>query len=209
MSDIPLDMTTAAAFTSANKGVVSPEVTEFTRRLAASEEVAWTEAHARFAPRLYRYLLVAAHGDEQAAREALQSAFVRAVRHARVLHTEEALWSWFTLLARHALADSRRSSGRWRRFLDRWRSVTPEAVIAPVGDPLANHLDQALAGLEEADRRLLEEKYFDAATVRELATAAGTTEKAIESRLARARARLRDRLVAALRQDTSHPAVRP
>lgn len=205
MSDIPLDITTAAALTRANDGAVCLNTAEFTRRLVAAEDGAWTEAHARYAPRLYRYLLVAAHGDEQAACEALQSAFVRAVKHARVFQTEEALWSWFTLLARHALTDSRRSAGRWRRFLDRWGSAAPAAVVAPIGDPLADHLDEALAGLEESDRRLLEEKYFDAATVRELAAAAETTEKAIESRLARARARLRDRLVAALRRDTRLP----
>jgi len=184
-------MSTPARLAASGPALPDAEVTALTRRLAAAEDRAWTEAHARYAPRLFRYLLVAAHGDEQAARDALQGALVRAVRNARIFHTEEALWGWFTLLARHALADGRRSNGRWRAFLDRFRDAAAPVDAPPETDPLSDVLDQSLARLADTDRDLLEQKYFLAASVRDLAEAAGTTEKAIESRLARARERLR------------------
>lgn len=176
------------------------DMAAFTRRLVAADDAAWTEAHRRYAPRLFRYLIVAARGDEQVAHEALQGAFVRAVRHARVFETEEAWWGWLTLLARHTLADSRRSTGRWRAFLARFAHDTATTHSLP-GDPdlLPQMLDSALAGLDESDRSVIEQKYFAEATVREIADARGTTEKAIESRLTRARRRLRERILEALR----------
>jgi RNA polymerase sigma-70 factor (ECF subfamily) len=176
------------------------EVAALTRRLVAAEDAAWTEAHGRYAPRLFRYLLVATHGDEQAAREALQGAFIRAVRHARVFESEEALWGWLTLLARHTLADARRSTTRWRRFLARFTSAVPTpALMTGEADPLPGLLEAALAALSESDRLLLEQKYFTAASIREIAEAFGSTEKAIESRLTRARSRLRETILLNLR----------
>lgn len=192
-------MPTAAALVSSAPAPPDAEVTALTRRLAAAEDAAWTEAHARYAPRLFRYLLVAARGDELAARDALQGAFVRAVRHARVFATEEAFWGWLTLLARHALADGRRSTGRWRAFLNRFQLSAPPATAPATEDPLCDQLEQAMERLAASDRLLLEQKYFEAASVRDLAMAAGTTEKAIESRLARARDRLRAFILEPLR----------
>jgi RNA polymerase sigma-70 factor (ECF subfamily) len=171
----------------------------WTKRLAAADDAAWTEAHRRYAPRLLRYLIVATRGDEQAARDALQGAFVRAVRNARVFHTEEAFWGWLTLLARHTLADARRSTHRWRAFLARFRTVADELDPRVVDDPLPDLLDAALAALPETDRSVLEQKYLAAASVREIAEASGTTEKAIESRLTRARDRLRELILSKLR----------
>jgi len=168
------------------------DIAVFTARLVAGDDAAWTEAHRRYAPRLYRYLLVAARGDEQAASDAMQAAFVRAVRHARVFQTGEALWGWLTLLARHALADARRSTGRWRAFLAGFKRAAPDQVLSgECSDPLPELLDAALASLSGPDRLLLEQKYFSAASVRELASSAGVSEKALESRLTRARDRLR------------------
>jgi RNA polymerase sigma factor (sigma-70 family) len=191
----PQAMSSAAVLPSSDPVVPESEVTVLTRRLVVADDAAWSEAHARYAPRLFRYLLVAARGDEQAARDALQGAFVRAVRHARVFSTEEAIWGWFTLLARHTLADARRSTSRWRAFLDRFRDAPASEESNAEGDPLSDRLDEALSRLSDPDRVLLEQKYFEAATVRDLAAAANTSEKAIESRLARARNRLRSILL--------------
>jgi len=190
-----------AAPAAATDTVAAPaeDVAAFTARLTAAEDAAWTEAHRRYAPRLFRYLLVATRGDELAAGDALQGAFVRAVRHARVFPSEEALWGWLTLLARHALADARRSAGRWRAFLAGFSRIAPPAVLPPETDPLPELLDNAMAALSDADRSLLEQKYFTAASVRDLATGAGVSEKAIESRLTRARERLRRAILLQLR----------
>ena len=180
-----------------------PDVAALTRRLVAGEEAAWRELHAAYAPRLWRYLLVAARGDEEAAAEGLQRTFVRAARYARRWETEAALWGWLTLLARQVLADGRRTEGRWRAFLRRFTgegaaSAEVAAAFSPE-DPLSAALDAAWPGLDAEDRVLLEQKYHEARSVRDLAAAAGVSEKTIESRLTRARARLRERMLHALK----------
>jgi len=60
-------------------------------------------------------------------------------------------------------------------------------------------LDHALAALTPDDRALLHEKYFSGASVRDLAEKRSVSVKAAESRLTRARAELRNHLLAALR----------
>jgi RNA polymerase sigma-70 factor (ECF subfamily) len=211
--------------------VEAMDVSSLTRGMVAGDETAWTTMHRIFAPRLWRYLLVAARGDEEIANECLQQTFVRAVRHARRFDSGEALWSWLTLIARQVLSDTRRAAGRRRTFLEWFAShlslgiignhnsistssgagivdggTGPHAAAAFVSetdsdpDPLPVVLEIAWPFLSEEDRWLLEQKYLDGGSVRQLAEAAGTSEKTIESRLTRARRRLRDLMLRHLKK---------
>jgi RNA polymerase sigma factor (sigma-70 family) len=60
-------------------------------------------------------------------------------------------------------------------------------------------LEESLDELEPQDRRLLENKYVNGETVRDLSAMAGLSEKAVESRLLRLRRRLRARIMEKLR----------
>jgi RNA polymerase sigma factor (sigma-70 family) len=62
-------------------------------------------------------------------------------------------------------------------------------------------LTQSLEVLTPGDRALIESKYFRGATVRALAGELQLTEKAVESRLARARRRLREEISKRLRDE--------
>ena len=180
------------------------EVVDLTRRLVAGDEVAWRQFHDRYFDRLLRYLLVVTGGREEAAREALQLTFVRAVRHIRRFDTEPALWSWLTVLARSSVVDEHRKRSRYLAFLDRWWRWQATGVTEAGPDPeprLRAVLDRGLEGLEARDRRLLRRKYFDGGSVREIADQTGETEKAIESRLGRARRKLKEAVLASLKDE--------
>ncbi|HRI14197.1 MAG TPA: sigma-70 family RNA polymerase sigma factor [Verrucomicrobiota bacterium] len=174
-----------------------------TRRLAAGDELAWREFHAAFALRLQRYLLVVCRGHEDAAAEAQQQTFLRAVKHVRICETEAELWSWLTLLARSAAADVRRREQRYLCFMERWFRHQPDPVFVPpeVDGHLEAALSAELASLPAAERELLEHKYLAGGSVRELATALGSTEKAVESRLTRARQKLKSALLKRLQNE--------
>lgn len=152
--------------------------------------------------RLLRYLLVVARGDEQAAREAVQSALLRVVRHIRVFPDEAAFWSWLTVLGRSAFADESRKRRRYFAFLDRFRLVAEaEEIDRGADETLRALLEQKLTELPCEDQELMRRKYFEHRPVRELAGELQTTGKAIESRLSRIRRKLKEAVLAELKNE--------
>jgi RNA polymerase sigma factor (sigma-70 family) len=178
---------------------------ELTRRLVAGEETAYRVFYAAYVDRLSRYLLVVTGGDEEAAREALQSALLRVVRHIKVFPNDTVFWSWLTVLARSALADQTRKRRRYLAFLDRF---TRQAEVQGRGtEPaeadarLLHLLEGNLAALPAEERQLLEWKYYERRPVRDIAAELGSSEKAVESRLVRIRRKLRAALLEGLKHE--------
>jgi RNA polymerase sigma factor (sigma-70 family) len=181
------------------------DVSVLTRRMAAGDELAYRTFYDAYFDRLSRYLLVVTAGDEDAAREALQSALVRVVRHIKVFASDTVFWSWLTVLARSALSDQRRKRRRYLAFLDRftWHARTQQAVPDdPEADAkLVSLLEASLGGLPFDERRLVEAKYFARRSVREIAEDLNLSEEAVESRLVRIRRKLKETLVEGLKRD--------
>jgi len=110
---------------------------------------------------------------------------VRAVRHMRPFHDEATLWSWLIVLGRSVVADRGRKETRLRRFLKSFRIERPARV------PSDESLEAALAKLSVEERSLLRWKYEESRTVSEISSELKISEKAVESRLTRARKSLR------------------
>jgi len=182
------------------------DVAALTRQLVAGDESAYRIFHDAYFDRLSRYLLVVTAGNEDAAREALQETFRRVVRHIRGFSDEAAFWSWLTVLARSARSDESRKRRRYLAFLDRFTQHTTIEHAVVVDDSQGNDLEVLLERnmdcLPVEERALLEAKYYDHRSVREIAERLQTTEKAIESRLVRARQKLKQALLAALRHES-------
>ncbi|MBK9139175.1 MAG: sigma-70 family RNA polymerase sigma factor [Verrucomicrobia bacterium] len=180
-------------------------IAALTRRMAAGEEAAWREFHDAYCDRLRLYLLVVTRGNEESAREALQAALLRAVRHVRRFDTEEAFWGWLTVLARSAAMDQQRKHRRYLAFLDRylaWNHRHEPAAPVDADQRLAEALARALQALPDEERGLVERKYFAGVSVHELAAATGETDKAIESRLGRIRRKLKAAILEELKHES-------
>ena len=182
------------------------DVGELTRRMAAGDERAYRSFYDAYFDRLSRYLLVVTAGDEDAMHEALQETFRRVVRHIRVFTDEDVFWSWLTVLARSARSDENRKRRRYFAFLDRFaRHVAVDHVASipdEAGEDLEGPLERCMSSLPAGERTLLELKYFQHCSVHEIAGQHQTTEKAIESRLVRARQRLKQLLLVELEHET-------
>jgi RNA polymerase sigma factor (sigma-70 family) len=173
---------------------------ELTAALARGDDAAWAEFHRDYGPGIFRQLLAETRGDHDLASEALQQTYLRVARYARPCDAVPMFATWVRRVARTALSDCRR---RRRTFWDLLRNrdaATDEAAPASpdAESNLSAALDAALAQLAPADRALLEQKYFSGTDVRTLATQLDLTPKAVESRLTRARAELRQLLRRAL-----------
>jgi RNA polymerase sigma factor (sigma-70 family) len=162
-------------------------------RVHAGDEAAFRELHRQYAARLQRYALVMARGNEHVAAETVQNTFLRAIRSLRTAADDDALWCWLAKAARCAAADAARRERRQSAFLARltalWAGDPP-----PAEDPeMLWHraLDAALAELPVEDQSLLHARYSERIPLIEIAARTGTTDRAVESRLARLRSALR------------------
>jgi len=181
-------------------------ISDLTQGLANGDEEAFRKFHAAYFERLLRYLFVIAKGDEYAAREALQETMTRVVRYARRFDSEEMFWNWLTVLARSAVVDAGRKRQRYWRLLKGYALFCFRAEPQPADqsdtDEYWNELlKQGLQQLEPIDRSLVEGKYLAATSVRELAGQSGLTDRAVESRLLRARKLLREELLKRLKNE--------
>ncbi len=176
----------------------SNSIALLTRRLAAGEEEAFRQFHARYFDRLYQFLLVVARGQEDEAQEALQQTLLRVVRHARAFESEDTFWCWLKVVGRSAARDAGRKQQRYAALLQSFaRRRNSLALDQPSkqDNRLRDCLDESLDELAPDDRKLIEAKYLEGATVKELSVVADLTEKAVEARLLRARRELRARLL--------------
>ena len=194
---IPLTATKAVeTFSTPNDALNA--VALLTKGLAAGNEAAFREFHLKYFDRLYRFLLVVARGNEDEAQEALQQTLLRVVRYIRVFECEDTFWCWLKVIARSSARDAGRKKQRYASLLEafalRWH--TGAATAGPNEDnQLRDCLEDCLEELERADRMMLEAKYLEGKTIKELAAESLATEKAVESRLLRLRRQLRLRIL--------------
>ena len=187
-----------------------PSIVELTEGLVAGDEMAFRRFHEQYFDRLYRYHLVMSGGNEQASLDLVQETLLRVVRHAKRFDDEKVLWSWLTVLARSAARDNARRQKSYlrvlREFAQGWfgkRGVPEVEADANTDRELQACLDAALAGLEVMDRQLVEGKYLERKTVKDLALEYGVTPKAVESRLLRARKALKSHILTLLDDERS------
>jgi RNA polymerase sigma-70 factor (ECF subfamily) len=173
--------------------------------MVEGSDIAYRMFYDAYYPRLLRYLLVVAAGDEDAAGEALQGTLMRVVRYAKVFQNEQVFWSWLTVLARSAYSDQTRKHRRYLAFLDlfsrRSRVETAEPGNVDSDTELLELLEAGLAGLASEERDLIKRKYYGGQGVRDIALDLEVSEKAIESRLVRIRRRLKEGLLERLKHE--------
>lgn len=164
------------------------------RRLAAAvsrgDEAAFRAIYEHYHQRLFRLVLVLAHGDESLAHDAVQSAFVTAARKLHRADSAEHLWNWLARVARQQLSHTWRKRPRVSTVVT--MEPLPDCAVAAEPDlVLEEILDAALTSMEPDERQLVELFYFDRLSQKKIAERLNTTPKAISSKLERTREKLR------------------
>jgi RNA polymerase sigma-70 factor (ECF subfamily) len=184
----------------------SPDIAVLTARMTRGDEAAWRQFYEIYFSRLLRYLLVLVRGHEEAAREAVQLTLLRVVKHVRKFDSEEAFWSWLTVLARSSVVDEQRKRTRYLAALDRFihRNEVANSMTNTDADAhLLKLLDTHVAGLESDERDLVRRKYFEGESIKAIAAGLEATEKAIDSRLVRVRRKLKESILTQLRDESA------
>jgi RNA polymerase sigma-70 factor (ECF subfamily) len=177
------------------------ELRRLTRAIRGGDEAAFGRFYDLYSLRIYKHLLVLARGDEETAREVLQTVLLKVSKRFEVFEDKGQLWAWLRQVARNAFVDSCRARKRTPDFvsLDALGSEPAEALAEE--DRLGTALRMALDGLEAADRELIKAVYVDGQGLQEIADETGQTYKAIESRLGRLRRKVKEDILANLRHE--------
>lgn len=175
-------------------------------RLAAGHDPALNDLMERHATPVFHFLCRML-GNEEDASDLAQETFVRVFRARESFRTSERFSTWLYTIA----ANLARNQFRWRA---RHPNISLEAETDSTGDSLsttlpsskpnpseAAHASERAAAVRAAVKALPDEMReaivlceWEELSMVEAATVAGTTPKAIESRLYRARQTLRERL---------------
>jgi RNA polymerase sigma-70 factor (ECF subfamily) len=175
------------------------------RRILNGDEAAFRTLFERIFPRLYRFALARLAGDTEQAREVVQLSFCRAFERLDSYRGESSLYGWFCQICRNAIADQGRSRQRERRYTpvfeeDATLEALLESLAAPADDEpecrlwraeLIRLIQAALDCLPGHYGDVLEWKYVDELSVKEIADRLAIGPKAAESYLTRARGAFR------------------
>ena len=151
--------------------------------------------------RIYKFLLVLTRGDENDAREICQAVFIKLAKRIKVVDDEGQLWAWLCALSKNTFIDHYRARQRQNRFVS-LDDLPPEPLLDGAATrQLSEILRDTLEALPPEERELIQAAYVDERPLRELADASGDSYKAVESRLARLRQKLKEQLLKKLRHE--------
>jgi len=173
--------------------MTAEELTILTRGLSSCDEEAWREFHEQFFEKL-RALVISRGVAPCDAADTVQSVYLRVLRHAKIFNDAGAFNAWLACLVRCEVIDAGRKKGR-RNWLNERFQQWQELKILTEDRETADEVNAALLELKENERALIRDHYLDGWSQQKLADQHHVSVKAIESKLARLRKRLRQILI--------------
>ena len=179
------------------------------RKILGGDDAAFRQLFDHYFPRLYRFSMARLGGDRDAAADVVQQTFCKAIENLEHYRGEAALYTWFCQICRNVIVDYCRANNRHKELYvpiednAHIRAVL-EALAAPVtAQPEMQAWQRDVRRLVQAtvdtlpDRYgdVLEWKYVEGYSVKEIAERLQISAKAVESTLTRARVAFRDAIV--------------
>jgi RNA polymerase sigma-70 factor (ECF subfamily) len=170
-------------------------------RMSTGDQRAFDEFFHGYFDRLYRFALVRMNHDVNAAEDVVQQTMCRAVEKISLYRGESALFTWLCKICRNTIVDSFRATDRPRGQVipfeetDEIRLALESLSSISCDDPEQNAINQQLTRLvrvvldylPRSYGQVLEWKYIEGHSVKEIAGYLGVGPKAAESTLTRAR----------------------
>jgi len=176
------------------------------QRMVAGEQRAFDDFFNRYFDRLYRFALTRVGQDSHTAEDVVQQTLCRAMQKIQLYRGEAALFTWLCQICRNTIADTFRAKDALRgeavpfEETDEIRAALETLAALPdddphqslVGDQIYRLVHAVLDHLPSRYGDVLELKYIQGLSVKEIATTMQIGPKAVESLLARARIAFKD-----------------
>lgn len=150
-----------------------------------------------FYPRVFRYLAAATGASTTDLDDLVQETLLHAWKNRARFRGDASPATWVIAIARNRVRMRRRTDDRrsaLERSLESIDSVEiPEEILR--SEEAARAVRRALEALDPLHAEVLLKRYFEGRTIRQISEDLHETEKAVESRLHRARQSLRERLL--------------
>ena len=171
------------------------------RQLLAGDARAFDQFFDENFARLYRFALARLADDPDAARDVVQVVMTRAVHKIHTYRAESALFTWLCAICRNEISDWRKRTGRYREHIvlvEDFPEVQAavESFRVPAAESPERHYQRvetlrliqvALDRLPPKYGDVLEWKYVEGHSVKEIAARLGIGAEATQSLLARAK----------------------
>ena len=150
-----------------------------------------------FYPRIFRFVASATGAPAADVDDLVQETLLHAWRNRAQYRGESSLLTWVLSIARNRAKMRNRSLRKKADVESALRKIDREEIPADLlqSEETAGAVRRAIDALDPAHAEVLLRRYFESRTLREIAEEFGESEKAIESRLHRARESLRDKLL--------------
>ena len=146
-----------------------------------------------FHPRVFRFIAGATGAPAADVDDLVQETLLHAWRNRAGFRGDASLLTWVLSIAKNRVKMRLRSLGRRPEFGAIDREELPAGALRSAEAAAA--VRRALDALDPEYADVLLRRYFEGRAVREIAQALGESEKAVESRLHRAREALREKLI--------------
>jgi RNA polymerase sigma-70 factor (ECF subfamily) len=171
-----------------------------TTGMVRGDEPSYRAFYDQYFPRLFGYLLVLTNGNTEHAEEFLQQTLIKVAAKVKVFEEEQQFWGWLAKIAKNVAFDNHRQRKRYLSFLERFSTWRSESAVASKHEGEFDFaMAEAIATLDSESMDLLKLRYEEGLPVKEIAALLSSTEKAVESRLARLRAELKRRTLETLK----------
>ncbi|HMB73668.1 MAG TPA: RNA polymerase sigma factor [Gammaproteobacteria bacterium] len=175
-------------------------------RMLNGEQKAFNEFFSTYADRLYRFALKRMGDDTAGAEDAVQQTLCRAVERLEQFKGESALFTWLCRICRNTIVDMYRGKAARHNMTVPFEdtaeiraaleSISEIALVDPQQHAIAGQVESLVRSvLDYLPRRygdVLEWKYMQGLTVKEISERLDVTPKAAESVLNRARLAFRE-----------------
>lgn len=179
------------------------------RRILGGDEEAFRKLFDTFFPRLYRFALARLAGNHDAANEVVQQTFCKAIERLDSYRGEAALYTWFCQVCRNTVIDYCRAANREARTVvlledqPHVREILEAFAVPATEQPevvawqrdIRRLVQATMDALPEHYGEILEWKYVDGMSVKEIAAKLDVGAKAAESLLTRARSAFREAIL--------------
>jgi len=174
---------------------------QLAKRLLAGDQQTFDRFFDDNFARLYRFALARLNGDIEAAQEIAQVTMTRAIRKLSTYRAESAMFTWLCAICRNEMSDWLRKHGRYRQHIVLTEDFPEvQAVVDSFATPIeegpeANYqrlesvrlIQVALDRLPPKYGDVLEWKYVEGHTVKEIALRLEIGQEAAQSLIARAK----------------------